>query len=214
MSAAGKGRPLIVCDCDEVLLYMVSHFRDWLGEDEGVRFEMQGANFAEAMRWAESGELVEQADVWRLLNKFFDHEMDRQHPIEGAVEAVNALGQHAEFVILTNLLDKRRDHRAEQLKRHGIDAEVHTNQGPKGPAIAALIERYNPSRTIFIDDLPQHHASARETIPDITTLHFCGEPMIAPHIGCAHEAGHADARIDEWVLATPWLIDELTKEDA
>ena len=25
-------RPLLITDCDEVLLHMVSHFRTWLGE--------------------------------------------------------------------------------------------------------------------------------------------------------------------------------------
>ena len=27
------GRPLVVTDCDEVLLHMVAPFRDWLGEE-------------------------------------------------------------------------------------------------------------------------------------------------------------------------------------
>ncbi|MBU1606881.1 MAG: HAD family hydrolase, partial [Alphaproteobacteria bacterium] len=62
---------------------------------------------------------------------------------------------------------------------------------------------------IFIDDLPQHHQSARETLADITTLHLCGEPALAPHIDCAHRAGHADARIDDWARALPWLLDRI-----
>ena len=31
-------RPLLITDCDEVLLHMVSHFDDWLGEAGGGRF--------------------------------------------------------------------------------------------------------------------------------------------------------------------------------
>ena len=38
---------------------------------------------------------------------------------------------------------------------------------------------------------------------------MCGEPMLAPHIECAHEAGHAHARIDQWSEALPWLLEEL-----
>ena len=34
-----KGRPLIISDCDEVLLHMVAPFRDWLGEDAVARFD-------------------------------------------------------------------------------------------------------------------------------------------------------------------------------
>ena len=208
-----SARPLIVSDCDEVLLHMVSHFRDWLAEEEGVEFIMEGADFSSAMRYADSGDRLEQEVIWRLLNKFFDNEMDRQHPIDGAVEALNTLAERADVVILTNLLDHRRDKRALQLAKYGIKAEVYTNQGPKGPAIRAIIDEHNPSHTIFIDDLPQHHRSARETVPGITTLHLCGEPMLAPHIDCAHKAGHADARIDNWAEALPWILERLEKTD-
>ena len=46
----------------------------------------------------------------------------------------------------------------------------------------------------------------------ITTLHLCGEPSIAGHITCAHRAGHADARIDEWSAALPWLLERLERD--
>lgn len=202
-------RPLIISDCDEVLLYMVAHFKEWLEESQGVDFNLAGANFGQALRWQGSGELLEAADVWKMLGGFFDTEMDRQKPIEGAVEAINALSQHADVVILTNLVDKRRDRRAEQLAAVGISAPVYTNQGPKGPALQRIIEEYAPSRAMFIDDLPQHHHSVSETVPDVVRLHFCGEPMIAGSIDCAHKAGHADARIDCWAEALPWLMDRL-----
>ena len=207
-------RPLIISDCDEVLLHMVAHFRDWLGEEHAIDFRMDG-DFGDALTRRGSGEVVEQEEVWTLLNGFFDTEMDRQKPIEGALEAIDSLSKHAEIVILTNLLDKRQERRREQLLKHGLDARVFTNQGPKGPALQRILDEYRPSRAIFIDDLPQHHQSARETFgTDITTLHLVGEPLIAPHITCAHQAGHADARIDDWASALPWLKDQLEKEPA
>ena len=119
------------------------------------------------------------------------------------------ISQRADLVILTNLLDDHRDSRARQLADHGIEARVFTNQGPKGPALQAIIDEYRPTHTWFVDDLPQHHQSARETVDELTTLHLCGEPQLAPHIDCAHEAGHADARIDTWAEALPWLLDRL-----
>lgn len=202
-------RPLIVCDCDEVLLHMVAPFRDWLAETQGVRFEMRSNNFAEAMRWADSGEPVENTEIWRLLRAFFETEMHRQSAIPGAVDAMRQLAERADVVVLTNLLDDHRDARQAQLDTHGIAARVYTNQGPKGPALERIIAEYRPSHTFFVDDLPQHHQSARETIGTITTLHLCGEPMLAPHIACAHEAGHADARLDTWAEALPWLLARL-----
>ena len=202
-------RPLIISDCDEVLLHMVAPFKQWLEETQGVSFNLESGNFGEALRWQDSGELLEASDVWKMLGGFFDTEMDRQMPIAGAVEAINALSEHADVVILTNLVDKRRDMRAEQLAAHGINAPVFTNQGPKGPALLRIVEEFAPSRAMFIDDLPQHHHSVSQLLPDVVRLHMCGEPMIAGSIDCAHKAGHADARIDRWSEALPWLMDRL-----
>lgn len=202
-------RPLIISDCDEVLLHMVAHFKEWLEEGEGVSFHLDGNNFATAMRWADSGQVLDQKEIWRFLGRFFDTEMDRQLPIAGAVEGINRLSEEADIVILTNLVDERRDRRAQQLADHGIHAQVFTNQGPKGPALKSIMEEFNPSKAIFIDDLAQHHKSATETVPHVKSLHLCGEPTIAPHIDCAHKAGDAEARIDNWAEALPWLLEQL-----
>jgi hypothetical protein len=43
---------------------------------------------------------------------------------------------------------------------------------------------------------------------------LCGEPLLAPHIACAHKAGHAHARIDDWQTALPWLLERLEKVNA
>jgi len=208
-------RPLVVCDCDEVLLHMVAPFRDWLAETQGVIFEMKSNDFSQAMRHADSGELLEKSEIWRLLGAFFDTEMDRQTAIPGAVEALRQLSERADVVVLTNIPDTHRDLRQAQLETHGIAARVYTNHGPKGPALERIIAEYRPSHTIFVDDLPQHHRSARETLGEVTTLHLCGEPLLAPHIDCAHAAGHADARLDDWAAALPWLLarlDHLTQD--
>lgn len=201
-------RPLIVCDCDEVLLHMVAPFRDWLGEEHGVDFVMS-EDFTRALRRHDTGAALEPAEIWRLLGGFFDSAMHRQTPIAGAVAAAGMLAERGDLVILTNLVDERQESRRRQLANHGIAARVFTNQGPKGPALKAILAEYQPSAAFFIDDLPQHHQSARETVPGITTLHLCGEPLLAPHIACAHAAGHADARIDSWAEALPWLLDRI-----
>ena len=202
-------RPLVITDCDEVLLHMIVHFRDWLGEEHDIEFRLEGHDFAHALRNRDDGSAVPIEKIWDLLNGFFDSEMHRQTPIDGAVAALNALGEEADVVILTNLSDHRREDRARQLAGHGIDARVFTNQGPKGPALRAIIEEYRPSRTVFIDDLAQHHQSAADEVPGVFRLHMVGEPLVAPHIPCALEQGHAHARIDRWEEALPWLREKL-----
>lgn len=202
-------RPLLISDCDEVLLHMVAPFKAWLEEDHGVQFNLEGNNFATALRWASSGTVLSQDEVWNFLGRFFDTEMYRQKPIEGAVEAINRLSHEADIVILTNLKDDRKKKRTEQLAEFGIHAEVFTNQGPKGPALQGILDKFQPPKAIFIDDLPQHHQSASEEVPSVRCLHLCGEPMVARHINCAYKAGHAAARIDIWKEALPWLLGEL-----
>jgi len=206
-------RPLVITDCDEVLLYMISHFRDWLAEEEGVTFDMGGADFVRSMRRTEGGAEIPQAEIWALLNRFFDDQMHRQTPVTGAVEAIAKLREDADVVVLTNLLDFRQDARTKQLLEHGIDARVFTNQGPKGPALKAILDEYAPSRAVFIDDLAQHHDSVSVIAPQVSRLHLCAEPLIAPHIACAHSAGHAHARIDTWDGALPWLLARLHEDE-
>jgi len=200
-------RPLVVTDCDEVLLHMVRHFRDWLGEAHGIGFELDGNPFATMTH--SSGETLADDEKWRYLELFFDTEMPRQTAIAGAAAALAELQREADVVVLTNLADRYRDSRVRQLREHGIAAKVFTNQGPKGPALQRIIGEFAPSRTVFIDDLAHHHASAAETLPDTLRLHFCGEAAVAPHIPCALKAGHAHARIDTWSEALPWLLETL-----
>jgi FMN phosphatase YigB (HAD superfamily) len=205
-------KPLIISDCDEVLLHMVVPFAEWLNETQGVTFSMVGNDFANAVRWKDTGELVEGPVIWNFLKGFFDNEMHRQYPIAGAVEAMGTLAEHADVVILTNLTDAHNEARRQQLANHGIHARVFTNQGPKGPALQAILAEYNPSHAVFIDDIANHHGSVMEVAPHIDRLHLCGEPSLAPHISCAFESGHAHARIDTWEHALPWLLQRIGGE--
>lgn len=202
-------RPLVISDCDEVLLHMIAPYRQWLGETQGITFRMDTHNFVDAMRWADTGEPVEPAEIWRLLNQFFETEMHRQQPIAGAVEAMRTLSGIADVVVLTNLGDHHQASRTRQLASHGLDVKVYTNLGPKGPALQRILEELRPTRAAFIDDIAHHHNSVAQLAPDVIRLHFCGEPQLAPMIPCAHVAGHAHARIDDWANALPWLLARL-----
>jgi hypothetical protein len=205
-------RPLLITDCDEVLLHLVSPFRDWLTEAHGIDFRFVGNDFSKSLHYIETGNLVEPAEIWRLLNLFFEGEMHRQYPIEGAFDAIRKLSEGADVVVLTNLGDHHNEARRQQLANLGLDIRVFTNMGPKGPALQKIIAEYAPSRAAFIDDIAQHHASVAELAPDVHRLHLCGEPRLAPLIHCAHEAGHAHARIDLWDKALPWLHERLYGE--
>lgn len=202
-------RPLLVTDCDEVLLHMVRHFRDWLDNEHDIAFALEGDPFVQSMTRRGNDTPIEEREVWQLLGGFFDTQMDTQQPIAGALEAIAELRRDADVVVLTNLTDERNAARTQQLQRLGMDVEVFTNQGPKGGALKQIVEDHGASRVVFIDDIAQHHKSAKKETPHVRRLHLCGEPSIAPHIPCAHTAGDADARIDSWDKALPWVREAL-----
>ena len=199
-------RPLLISDCDEVLLHMVSHFDAWLGEAHGIRFAFETGSFGQAMTEIATGRLVEDDRVWPLLDQFFRQEMHRQTVVPGAIEALGRIGEIADIVILTNLGDEAHAWRVEQLARHDIRHEVVCNRGGKGVPARAIMERYGAGATVFVDDLAVHHASVAKHAPGIHRLHMVAEPRLAQAVETAE---HAHARIDDWWSATDWILDRL-----
>ena len=200
-------RPLLITDCDEVLLHMVSHFDAWLDEAHNIDFAFESGDFGASMTDKTSGALISVDLVWPLLDQFFRGEMHRQTIVPGAVEALGRIGEVADIVILTNLGDEAHPWRVEQLARHGIAHEVVTNSGGKGVPARAIIARYGATRTAFVDDLPVHHASVAKHAPEVHRLHMVAEPRLAPAVPTAE---HAHVRIDDWPSATGWILERLT----
>ena len=199
-------RPLLITDCDEVLLHMVSHFGAWLGEAHAIDFIPDGGDFSRAMKRRADGSYVSRTEMWPLLGGFFDTEMHRQTLVPHAREALDDIAGYADVVILTNLEDHRQAHRVEQLRAFGIDYRVVTNQGGKGTPVKALLAEYAPSAAVFVDDLAHHHKSVSEEAPDVWRLHMISEPSLAPSVPAA-PAAHA--RIDDWIAAKSWISGKL-----
>ena len=196
-------RPLLITDCDEVLLHMVSHFADWLGEEHDVHFDLESGQFAEALTDRQTGEAMPAEQIWPLLHAFFREEMHRQTLVPGAAEALARIGEVADIVILTNLGDEAHGWRVEQLAGHGIRHEVVCNQGGKGTPVRELVGRHAPSQTVFVDDLAVHHASVAKHAPEVWRLHMIAEPRLAAAMPPAPEA---HARIDDWPTACEWIL--------
>jgi hypothetical protein len=195
-------RPLLITDCDEVLLHMVSHFGAWLDEAHAIDFAPHDFSMT---RRGET-QAMERAEAWPLLGGFFDTEMHRQTLVPHAREALVEIADYADVVVLTNLEDHRQPHRVAQLRGFGIDFRVMTNQGGKGTPVKALLAEYAPSAAVFVDDLAVHHQSVFEKAPDVWRLHMVSEPSLAPHVPSA-PAAHA--RIDDWVEAKAWIAEKL-----
>ena len=204
-------RPLVITDCDEVLLHMVVPFAQWCDAEHGVLFRMEDTSFANALKRKECGTPLEASEVWPLLDGFFRAEMGRQYPIPGALAAMAAIAEQADIVVLTNVGPEHQQGRIDQLAAHGFHAPVIGSRGGKGEPVRRLVEEYRPSIALFIDDLANHHHSVAIEAPDVWRLHLVGEPAIAGKIA---RARHAHARIDEWAAARDWILARLAENVA
>ncbi len=199
-------RPLLITDCDEVLLHMVSHFADWLDEAHQVHFNIESGDFATALKDRRTGEALAEDRIWPLLDGFFRAEMHRQTLVPGALEALGRIGEVADIVILTNLGDEAHGWRVDQLAGHGIRHQVVCNRGGKGAPVRELVEQHGATSSVFVDDLPVHHASVAKHAPDVWRLHMVAEPRLAPAVPRAPDAHE---RIDDWPSATTWVLERL-----
>ena len=136
-------RPLLITDCDEVLLRFLPHFAEWLDEKTDLTFSLDAPGFADALRHKD-GRMVKEERAWALLDLFFDGEMYRQHLVPGAIEALRAIEPHADIVILTNIGDQYQANRVAQLAAFDIRHRVLCNQGGKGRPVRELIEAMRP----------------------------------------------------------------------
>ena len=196
-------KPLLITDCDEVLLHMVAPFGQWLDEAHQIDFAMDKADFGSALTRRADRSVVEEEHIWPLLDGFFTTEMHRQTLVPHAARALATLAEIADIVILTNLTDQFHGGRVGQLEAVDIRHQVQCNQGGKGQPVADLVARYRPSVTVFVDDLEHHHDSVAKHAPDVWRLHMVAEPRVALH---RPQAPHAHARIDDWAEALPWII--------
>ena len=198
-------RPLLISDCDDVLLHFAPHFADYVAEAHGYRFQLGCPGFVGALTDA-GGEPVPPERAWELLNGFFDAEMHRQHLVDGALDALRTIGAEADIVILTNIGDQYRGNRIAQLERLEINRRVLCNQGGKGRPVTELLAEFQPSATVFVDDLPVHHESVAKHAPNVWRLQMIAEPLMA---AASAPAPFAHARIDAWHAALPWILAKL-----
>lgn len=194
-------RPLVICDCDEVLMHFVGPFRDYLRDAHDLTLTLTSFALTGNVRRA-NGEAIEAHAFPKLLDGFFDTAMPTQTPAPGAPAALAALADWCDIVILTNVADQHQATRSRELVRHGMPYRVVSNQGPKGRPVAALLAEHGATQAVFIDDLPPHHSSVKAHAPHVHRLHMIADPILWPLIPAAPDA---DARIDRWDEALPHI---------
>ncbi|MGK2286726.1 HAD family hydrolase [Pedomonas sp. V897] len=199
-------RPLLICDCDEVLLQFVGPFEAWLGR-QGYALSFESFSFAGNIRHIETGAVPDKAAVWQLLFDFFEAELESAPALPGAPEALRAISEVADVVILTNIAEEHRERREKMLASIGMPYPVVSNRGSKGKAVKALAERCS-GPWLFVDDLALHHESVANTAPDVHRLHFVSDPRLQ---ALAPACPHAHARFDSWEKALPYALEALAR---
>jgi hypothetical protein len=197
-------RPLLITDCDEVLVHMIAPLSQWLSEERDIHLPIDDHHGYEYPFTRRSdGSAVPKEQIWPLVADFFTGEMHRQTLAPHADAALATIAEVADVVVLTNLMDTYHAERVAQLDAFGIRHRVVCNQGDKGAPVANLIAEYDPSVAVFVDDMDNHHASVATFAPDVWRLHMIVEPRVAkkrPPAPAAH------ARIDDWHEALPWIM--------
>jgi hypothetical protein len=170
---AADDRPLLILDVDDVVLEFIRPFPNFL---KARGFGLTLASFRLTGNIAEqaTGRLVEQAEVTALLDDFFHTQADWQSITDGAAEALSALGDRAEIVMLTAMPHKHRAVRRAHLDALGLNYPLLTTEMAKGPAVAKL--RGEKGRPIaFVDDQPPNLVSARHSVADAHLFHLMAD---------------------------------------
>lgn len=187
-------RPLIISDCDGVLLEFVDPFVAYLRDEHELTLKLDSFALTGNVRRPD-GTAIAPQEFPALLDGFFTTHMPTQQPVAGAAAALASLAAHCDIVVLTNIADHHAVSRTTELARLGMPYRVIGNNGPKGLPIKALLDEYQPSAAVFLDDLPPHHSSAKKHAPAVRRVHMVAEAPLRQLIPAAIDA---DARIDDW----------------
>ncbi len=163
-------RPLLICDVDEVVLYLVDPFKKVLAE-QGFVLKSNSFKLTGNIYERETGREATQEEIWQGLNQLFSEQAERQGLVDGAVEGLNALGEDLDIVFLTNLPHQFGAIRRDYLAQNGLRFPLITNSGSKVPAMEAIFAK-STDPVGFIDDTPRNLEQVRDGLPDIHLFHF------------------------------------------
>lgn len=185
-------RPLVISDADEVIVHLARPLEIFL-TNRGYQIDLSDYRLFGNVRYPD-GRVMEMEPLMALLDEFFEAEVEKLPPVAGAVDALCALRERAQVVILTNLPDLYRERRMRHFLTCGLEAPIVANVGLKGAsakAIAAKVE----GPVAFIDDTAPHIRSVSETLPDSFRVHFIADERLAAAQARAKECHH---RCDRW----------------
>ena len=181
------GKPLLVVDADEVLLQFLVGLEGYLARRD-LYLDLKSYQLTGNIRRRTDDVALAQPEVSDLIRSFHASDGLDLAPVEGAAAALADLAGHAQIVVLTNIVPELASRRRANLRAHGLDYPVIGNSGPKGPAFAELAAQA-AAPSVFVDDIPHHHASVAEAAPGAHQIHLVADKRLFGMARAAPEAG-------------------------
>ncbi|OWV77819.1 hypothetical protein ATY78_14540 [Rhizobium sp. R635] len=163
-------RPLIVCDVDDVVLQFIGPFQLFL-QSQGLEFLPRSFRLHGNIVSKADGVEVEEQQVSRLIDAFFEAQEHWQTPLDRVVETLGQLSEVADILFLTAMQPRFQDQRRRLLDRTGLLFPLLASEQPKGPIVHAL----HASRSlpvVFIDDMARNLHSVRDHVADCLLIHL------------------------------------------
>lgn len=186
-------RPLIVCDVDDVVLQFIGPFQLFL-QSQGLEFLPRSFRLHGNIVSEVDGVEVEEQQVSRLIDAFFEAQEQWQIPLDRVVETLGRLSEMADILFLTAMQPRFQDQRRRLLNRTGLLFPLLASEQPKGPIVHAL----HASRSlpvVFIDDMARNLHSVRDHVADCLLIHLMPDSPV-------HR--FAPAAADDITRATDW----------
>ena len=194
-----RGRPLVIADADEVLLRFVAGFEAFLHR-QSLFLDLTSYRLHGNVKRLDDRTAILDVEVTALLDEFRS-ELDWLEPVDGARESLAALAKSHSIAVLTNISPAQAVARARNLVALGFDLPLIANAGLKGPMVKHLAD-HAAAPTWFIDDIPQHLASAAEHAPDVRRIQLVGDERLKPLLP---PSPHADLYAENWPAAAAFI---------
>ncbi|GAA0538054.1 hypothetical protein FHS83_003532 [Rhizomicrobium palustre] len=200
------GRPLVVTDADGVLLCFTGGLERFLDE-RGLYLDLTTYRIEGAIKRKDDKSQILNIETMALIEEY-RADLDCLEAVEGAVEALHALAQVANIVVLSNVNQRQAVARVRNFKTLGLDYPLIANDSgagylaDKGYAVRALAAKAK-APTFFIDDIPHNLASVAAAAPDVKLIHIVESPFLRDLLG---QDFHAHIHAETWQEAQSYIL--------
>ncbi|HEX7776429.1 MAG TPA: hypothetical protein VF449_07855 [Parvibaculum sp.] len=199
-----RGVPLIVTDCDEVLMQFLVGLETYL-ETQGLWLDLTSYALTGNIKHRDTNEVFDASGMPELMKGFFATSTHALLAVPGAADALKALSGRAQIVVLTNVPFTEKETRAKSLAAQGMDYPVIANKGLKGGAVKKLAGMVE-APVFFLDDIHHNIASVAKAHDASHRLHFIADKRLAKLMG---QSPDSHFHTTEWAEAHDFIAARL-----